>query len=130
LLRNRTTKEYESYINSFKEDQPEVLPKLQIFREECPFLINAIKACIHDKNDVEDIEEFDGDDAYDGIRYMVDTADRFFDEARDEYSVIKQREKLQHTYETTQDMHMMYMHARMIDAIQSGPQPVKRIHRR
>jgi hypothetical protein len=130
LLRNRTTKEYESYINSFKEDQPEVLPKLQIFREECPFLINAIKACIHDKNDVEDVEEFDGDDAYDGIRYMVDTADRFFDEAQDEYSVIKQREKLQHTYETTQDMHMMYMHARMIDAVQAGPQPVKRVHRR
>jgi hypothetical protein len=129
LLRNRDQAEYESYIKSFQPADEEVLPKLQIFKNECPFLINAIKACIHDKNDVEDVEEFDGDDAYDGIRYMVDTADRFFDEARDEYSVIKQRDKLKQQYETTQDMHMMYMYARQIEAIKSGPQPIRRFHR-
>ena len=60
---------------------------------------------------------------------MVDTADRYFDEAKDEYNLVQKRAKLQQTYESTQDMHLLYMHARQIEALNNGPNAVRRIHR-
>jgi hypothetical protein len=89
ILRNRGMNEYKSYMKSFDESEPEIIPKLQIF-EDNPVLINAIKACSYDKpkgNKVaEDIAEFDGDDPIDGLRYIVDAAEGFFDDANQEFS--------------------------------------------
>ena len=50
LLRNRGMIEYKSYMNSLNPSEPEMnLPKLQIFKDMCPVLVNAIKACSYDK---------------------------------------------------------------------------------
>jgi hypothetical protein len=99
LMRNRGMKEYNSYLGSFESQTPESnLPKLQIFAGACPILIDAIKACSYDKpkgnKPAEDIAEFDGDDPIDGLRYMVDAAEGFFDEANEEFKRVQKQEEL------------------------------------
>lgn len=90
LLRNRGLAEYKSYLKVFDEPEEEKnIPKLQIFRGMCPMLIDAIKACSYDKpknnKPAEDIAEFFGDDPIDGLRYLVDAAESFFDDANQEF---------------------------------------------
>jgi hypothetical protein len=61
-------------------------------------VVEAIKACTYAKPKegipAEDVAEFDGDDPYDGIRYMVDTVDRYFDDASDEFDRVKAQQAL------------------------------------
>jgi terminase large subunit-like protein len=71
LFRNKGTKAYENYVNSYKPQEPEVnLPKLQVF-DTCQKLINTIPDCIYDEIKTEDVKEFDGDDPYDGLRILL-----------------------------------------------------------
>jgi hypothetical protein len=50
IMRNRGMNEYNSYLKSFEPVVEEKnLPKLQIFRDACPVLVDAIKACSYDK---------------------------------------------------------------------------------
>lgn len=133
LLRNRGIKEYDSYMKSFVPGEEEAIPKLQIFKG-CDFLINAIKACVYakpkDGSPAEDVAPFEGDDAYDAVRYMVDTADRFYDEAKDEYEYIKRREEIRAKLLADQDQHTYYMSMRNLEELRKGPQPVRRFHHR
>ena len=96
LLRNKGLEKYKEYIRLFDPPKPETnLPKLQIF-DNCTLLIDAIKACSYDKpknnKPAEDVMEFDGDDPYDVIRYGIDTADKYFDEAEREFEEIRSRQ--------------------------------------
>lgn len=121
ILRNRGTIEYKSYMNSLNPPELETnLPKLQIFKDACPVLIEAIKACSYDKpknnKPVEDIAEFQGDDPIDGLRYIVDTAESFFDEANDEFKKVQHREALIHQLEQTQDWTAFYRQAERIES--------------
>ena len=80
IWRNRGELEYKAYMNSFLPQEPEInIPKLQIFKDKCPILVEAIKACSYDKpkgnKPAEDIAEFEGDDPIDGLRYLVDAAE-------------------------------------------------------
>lgn len=127
LLRNRGIKEYNSYIDSYKPILPETnLPKLLIF-ENCPLLINAIKSCIYDKTNPQDVGEFPGDDPYDGIRYLVDAADRYFNDAQTEFQQIQEREALTQELERTQDMTAFYRNARRLE-MADRVIPVSRYH--
>ncbi len=113
ILRNRTQKEYDSYINSFIPQEPETnIPKLQIFKNcneerEIPHVVNAIKACVYAKDKegkaAEDVSEFNGDDPYDGIRYIVDTVERYFDESAGEFKRVEREEKLIQQLSNTND---------------------------
>lgn len=99
VWRNRGEVEYKSYMNSFLPQEPETnIPKLQIFAGACPILVEAIKACSYDKpkgnKAAEDIAEFDGDDPIDGLRYLVDAAEGFFDDANEEFKKVEAQEKL------------------------------------
>lgn len=124
ILRNRSIDEYRSYIDSFKEQQPESnLPKLQVFNT-CPKFINAIKSCVFDKNKTEDVAEFPGDDPYDSGRYLVDAADKFFDESESRNKQIESERELAQM----KDMHAFYMAARSREA-QSQTFGVSRFHR-
>jgi len=127
LLRNKGLGAYKDYLTIFDPPQEERnLPKVQIFNN-CPELVSAIKGCIHDKKNPEDVQEFDGDDPYDGFRYLVDAADRFFDESTSEFEKIQRREKIIHQLEATQDMTAFYRNARKLD-VEQLVKPVRRIH--
>lgn len=62
---------YNKYLESLrpKEDEKD-LPRLQIF-ETCPELIECITSCMIDEDNPEDVAEFDGDDPYDCVRYLL-----------------------------------------------------------
>lgn len=133
LLRNRNISEYNSYIDSFKvADQETNLPKLRIFNN-CPILIEAIKACVYDKpkegKAAEDIAEFDGDDPIDGLRYIVDAADQYFNESVDEYNKLQSREALLQKLNQNQDWTMFYRNMARIES-EDSISPVRRYARR
>jgi len=115
ILRNRGIDEYKSYMQSFKPQEPETnLPKFQIF-DTCPLFINAIKSCVYDKTRTQDVAEFDGDDPYDGGRYLVDTAERFFEEATSEFQKVKRQEELAVSFARNPDMTAFYNRARAFE---------------
>lgn len=126
LLRNRSVKEYDSYLKSFREPEPEGnLPKFQVFQDECPLFITAIKSCVYDDTNPQDVAEFPGDDPYDAARYLVDTADRYFDDSEKEFRNVQQRDSLKEI----KDMHAYYMAARGLENRQASSFGVSRFHR-
>ena len=76
ILRMQGTGAYEEYVNLFQPEEPEKnIPKLQVCRS-CIHFREAIPACIYEQKDgknTEDVAEFDGDDPYDGGRYLIKT---------------------------------------------------------
>ncbi len=120
LFRNRGPNEYKSYLNSFLPEVPEIIPKLQIFDGECPLLVSAIQACVYAKpknnKPAEDVEEFDGDDPYDGIRYIVDSAERYFEDAQVEFAAIQKQEELLKQLRENSDMTRFYRNMRTAES--------------
>jgi hypothetical protein len=113
IMRNRGMIEYKAYMNSFIPQEPEKnIPKLQIFKDACPFLVEAIKACSYDKprgnKPAEDIAEFEGDDPIDGLRYLVDAAESFFDDASDEFKRVEKQEQLVRQLDVNKDWTAFY----------------------
>jgi hypothetical protein len=121
IHRNRGLKEYNSYLKSFEPQEPETnLPKLQIFKGACPILVEAIKACSYDKpknnKPAEDIAEFDGDDPIDGLRYLVDAAEGFFDDAAEEFKRVQKQEELIQQLSTSQDWTAFYRNSAKLES--------------
>jgi hypothetical protein len=121
ILRNRGMHEYKAYMNSFNPPEQEInLPRLQIFKDTCPVLIEAIKACSYDKpknnKPAEDISEFEGDDPIDGLRYLVDAAEGYFDEANEEWKKIQRQEEMIQRFENTQDWTAFYRNAATLES--------------
>lgn len=115
IFRNRGLDEYNSYLKSFLEPEPEKnLPKLQVFNT-CVQLKDALTACVADKDVPEDVAEFDGDDPYDTLRYALDRVSRYFDEAKTEFERIEQREEIIRKFEQNQDWNILYRNAQKID---------------
>lgn len=135
LLRNRGTKEYNSYLSSFRPPEAENnIPRLQI-ASSCQLLINAIKSATYakPKNNIpaEDVAEWDGDDPYDGIRYLCDAADRYFTEAQREMEKLKAQEQLIQRLNNTQDWTAFYRNARFIEKQSEGSvKPIARYRHR
>jgi hypothetical protein len=129
LLRNRDMKEYNSYMQTFIPPEPEYnLPKLQIFKS-CPVLIDAIKACSYDKKKVEDIAEFEGDDPIDGLRYLVDSAEQYFEIAAEEFRRIQKQEEILRKLAENSDYTAFYRNMKTVES--SDPYaPVSLYHRR
>jgi hypothetical protein len=74
IFRMQGSKAAEEYKNLFKPDRPETnLPKLQIFNT-CKAVIDVLPVCVFDEKRPEDVQNFDGDDAYDGLRYLLKRA--------------------------------------------------------
>jgi hypothetical protein len=121
IMRNRGMVEYKAYMNSFLPQEPEKnLPKLQIFKDACPILVEAIKACSYDKpknnKPAEDIAEFEGDDPIDGLRYMVDAAEGFFDDANEEFKKIERQEALVLQLSQNQDWTAFYRNMAKVES--------------
>lgn len=77
LDRNHGPEAARKYKNQFlDEGEEQNLPVLQIFNN-CKVLIETIPACIYSETKTEDIEEFDGDDPIDDLRYFCKAAKRY-----------------------------------------------------
>ena len=108
ILRNRGLQEYQSYLSSFNAPEEETnLPKVLIFNN-CPLLNGAIKSCSYDDKNPEDVAEFPGDDPYDAFRYLVDSADKFFDESSDEFSKIQRTQEIVNKLQENSDWTAYY----------------------
>lgn len=120
IWRTRGEKEYKDYLSLFNGPTEESnIPKLQIF-DECKVLINAIKMCSYDKpknnKPAEDVAEFDGDDPYDGIRYIVDAADKFFAESAEEWKKVQKQQQIIDDLTVKQDFTAYYRNMRSIES--------------
>ncbi len=137
ILRNRGLQEYKAYLDTFTPQAEETnLPRLLIFRdcneddihrEPCE-LVNAIKACVYDKTRVEDVAQFDGDDPYDGIRYVVDSVERYFEESADEFDRVQQQERLDEHLRNTGDFTAFYRNSANLQSV-GKVTSVRRYHR-
>ena len=74
ILRMAGSESFQEYLQLFQPEQPELnLPKLQICRS-CTEFRKVIPACVYETKEgepTEDVAEFNGDDAYDGGRYLI-----------------------------------------------------------
>lgn len=131
LYRVKGEDAYKTYQSLFIPPAAETnLPKYQIFQCSaptheghtncCPNAIESIKACNYadSKNDkpAEDVAEFNGDDAYDGQRYGIDTAEAFFEEAKDEFAKFEKQAKLQSALAATGNFTAYYRNAEKLEA--------------
>lgn len=85
ILRMQGPDVYSEYVKMFQPDPPELnLPKLQVCRS-CSHFREAIPSCIYEQKDgknAEDVQEFDGDDPYDGGRYLIKAYSRYIRESK------------------------------------------------
>lgn len=132
LLRNKGLEDYKAYLSLFDPSEPETnIPKLQIFMCDkdiheghpncCPTMINSIKACSYDSKSKdgkakEDVAEFEGDDPYDDLRYAVDTAENYFNEASEEFKRVQKEAAMIAQLNATQDWTGFYRNMRTIEA--------------
>jgi Terminase-like family. len=144
IMRNKSLEEYKSYLAMFTPPEEEVnIPRLQIFRckEEnhdghpncCPVMIESIKACSYDKKSkdgkpAEDVAEFEGDDPYDDLRYALDSAEKYFDEANDEFKRVVREATIINQLQNTGDFTAFYRNMRSVESSEQV-MPVRRFHR-
>lgn len=96
----------DEYKAMFAPQPPEVnLPKFRIFRGAAPEFVGAIQACMADPKKPEDVMEFEGDDPYDGGRYLIKRVHRYFQESASESEA---RNRLQTILTTTPSTFEMY----------------------
>lgn len=143
LLRNKGMDEYKSYLRLFDPPEEETnIPKFQVFLCDaenheghpncCPVMIDSIKACNYDKKSkdgkpAEDVAEFEGDDPYDDLRYACDTAERYFDEANQEFSRVQKEAAIIAQLNTSQDWTAFYRNMRTIENSEQ-PHMISRFH--
>jgi len=145
LYRMKGMEEYKSYLRLFDPPAPEDnLPRLQIFLCDannhdghpncCPTMIDSIKACNYDakKKDgkpVEDVAEFEGDDPYDDLRYALDSADSYFNEANAEFKRVEREAAIINQLNSSGDWTAFHRNMHTIEQHDS-PKMVSRFHRR
>jgi hypothetical protein len=96
------------------EPQPEEknLPKVQIF-DTCKAVINVIPACVHAHDSAtgkkkEDVEEFNGDDPYDGFRYLLKRAHLYMKESQEIFAEKQIIGNIMSEFEQTGDYNHLY----------------------
>lgn len=128
LIRNRSLEEYQSYMDGFRPTKEERnLPKFLIFNS-CKLFINAIRSAVYDKTHPQDVAEFPGDDPYDSGRYLIDAADRYFNEAVDVKKKLDDQQKLHEHLSRTGDMTAYYRNAKQLE-VKEVMRPIRRFHR-
>ena len=120
ILRNYGQHQYDKYVAAFEEEPIETnLPKLQIF-DNCQAVIDAIPNCVYDPENPEDVKEFEGDDPYDGIRYILQACSRYKDSsfaAAKRFDHLARMEREYNEGKKRGDMTAFYMKAREADTI-------------
>jgi len=120
IFRLYGTEELLKYRERFLDEADESsIPILQIFNT-CTVLIETIPLCIYndDKGDPEDIQEFDGDDPIDNLRYLCKTTRKFIDgELGLDMEVAIAKQKIISDLEKSNDMTRFY---RQMERIEKG----------
>ena len=112
IFRMKGVEAYKDYLASFEEEEDETnLPKLQIFKH-CKETINVIPLCIWDQNNIEDVQEFHGDDPYDCTRYGLKKATHFVTNSKSEFDHLKRIE----TAIESINPHNLYMQMNKIES--------------
>lgn len=131
LLDTRGLGAYKEYLNQYS-DQPvndEILPKFQIF-ECCPHIIKTIPLCVHAEKNPEDVEEFDGDDPYDGCRYGLRAVKRYFESTKREEKRRDKRMEAVRRLEITGDQTSFQHQPRKNIELAQRPVRVNKLNRR
>lgn len=134
LLRCGSVQDYQRYMAQFEDVKPEgALPKLLIFNT-CPKLIQAIKSCSYEKpkdgGKAEDVAEFPGDDPYDAVRYLIDSADRFFTESKNEHERLMEHQKVLDEFNRNKDYNYLFRNSHILDSNKQKSFGVARYHGR
>ncbi len=132
IMRNKGIVDYNNYLKEFNTPEPEAaIPRLQIFKD-CTLLISAIKLCQYAKasgdRPVEDVAEFDGDDPYDGIRYMIDAANKYVEDAQYGFQRVQQQAEIENEFKESGDYNLLFRRAQAQERIAIGPKAVRRFH--
>jgi hypothetical protein len=134
ILRKQGTEAYGKYLASFQPEKPETnLPRLQIF-SNCTALINAIPLCVYASSDSdgipsEDVAEFNGDDPYDGCRYLLRAVDSYVNSARSESEKREKISKVLEKFDATKDQTFLHRALSVLDK-QKGSYGTRRSSRR
>lgn len=119
----------EEYAAMFREEDPEeFLPKFQVF-DTCEETIKAIPLCVYDKNRVEDVAEFEGDDPYDETRYGLKACQLYLDGGLEEHKRLQEQARICSQLEQTGNINHFYMRMANLEAKEiKENQPAKRFH--
>jgi len=78
ILRMYGPQAQKDYEKMFLPEPKETnIPRLQIFNT-CTELIKVIPNCVYDEKNPEDVAKMDGDDPYDGCRYLLQAVDQYY----------------------------------------------------
>jgi len=118
------------YQDVFTVEPPETnLPRLQVF-DTCKEFIKTIPICTYDDKDgevVEDVREFNGDDSYDGGRYLIKEVDQYIRLVWSRDQRIQMLGKVMDSFAKTQDWTALH---RQMEALEAKKLPSKSIQRR
>jgi hypothetical protein len=132
INRMQGPKAYEEYCDLFQPERlEEFLPQFQVF-DTCEETIKTLPLCVYDKNHVEDVAEFEGDDPYDETRYGLKACQNYLDDPSSltEHQNLDKRARICSTYEQTGNINQFYMQMNNLDATEQKAQTfVKQFHR-
>ena len=135
VLRNQGIDAYKSYLASFDEDKSEeTLPKLQIF-PDCVQLRKCIPLCIYDKKSnttnkpAEDVREFNGDDPYDTLRYLICSVDKYLGSLKAEGDHRDRVSSIIEKFSRNHDYNYLYRAMEIVERDEPHDIPVRRFHK-
>jgi hypothetical protein len=129
LMRMQGLDAYNEYLDSFKPAKPEEnLPRLLITRD-CPILIKTISLCVYDEKNKEDVKEFDGDDPYDCVRYLIKAVDFYIEKSKHETNKRESVGKILARQNDEPDWNRFYMQMRTQESkSRAQGAPIRRFH--
>lgn len=120
LLRLKGMDSYRSYVAEFESDEiREELPKVKIFNT-CQPTIEAIQSAVYDDSNkagkAEDVKKVDGDDPYDGFRYLCKSFELYISSAKEEFDNRCELERVYERVNRTNDYNTFYNQLAIIEA--------------
>ena len=88
-------------------------PKLLIVN--CPMLVTALGLCVGDDKRKEDVAEFDGDDPYDTLRYLLKMVSRHYGESAGIKEITGKEQAIRVAYKEDNDYQAMNFRMRKLD---------------
>lgn len=117
------------YYELFQPEPSETnIPKLQVCRR-CINFRKTIPACVYEDKDgqvIEDVAEFNGDDPYDGGRYLIKAFHRLINESKRKGKAHDKLAEIIENLERTQDWTRYYRQMHAFEGASHGPRPVYR----
>jgi hypothetical protein len=134
ILRNQGLEEYKAYLASFQPEKPETdLPRLQIF-PDCKELRKCIPLCVYDKKSnttnkpAEDVKEFNGDDPYDTVRYLVSAVDKYLGSLKQEGDHRSKVSDVLEKFSRTNDYNYLHRQMERLESDSYETVAVRRFH--